>query len=166
MFLTILLHLRIQDTKIHIPYLEIICIYVCRIKESAELCIQFCILTVSRRFCTIRLLMARKRVSAFCTLLIRVVRVQVTALCERAVNTLHACGLMRVPAKFGLAGRTRVDNLYKPGGRGVKTQPQWFESTYQSPAVLVIALEVMLGFADKDMLCHQQPFLLYNPAHD
>jgi len=26
----------------------------------------------------------------------------------------------------------------------------------QSPAVLVIALEVMLGFVDKDMLCHQQ----------
>jgi len=87
MFLTALLHLLIQDTKIHIPYLEIIYIYVCRIKESAELCIQFCIRSAFCRFCTIRLLMARKRVSAFCTLLNRVVRVQATALCERAVNT-------------------------------------------------------------------------------
>ena len=87
MFLTILLHLRIQDTKIHIPYLEIICIYVCRIKESAELCIQICILPAFRRFCTIRLLMARKGLAPSVLLLIRVVRVQCTALCERAVNT-------------------------------------------------------------------------------
>jgi hypothetical protein len=90
MFLTALLHLRIPDTKIHTSYLESIYIYMYRIKESAELCIQFCILPVFRRFCTIRLLMARKRVSAFCTLLIRVVRVQNTALCERAVNTRWA----------------------------------------------------------------------------
>jgi len=90
MFLTALLHLLIPDTKIHTSYLESICIYMYRIKESAELCIQFCILPVFRQFCTIRLLMARKRVSAFCTLLIRVVRVQVTALCERAINTRWA----------------------------------------------------------------------------
>lgn len=87
MFLTALLHLLILDTKIHIPYLEIICIYVCRIKESAELCIQFCIQTVLHRFCTIRLLMARKGLAPSVLLLIRVVRVQCTALCERAVNT-------------------------------------------------------------------------------
>lgn len=98
MFLTALLHLRILDTKIHIPYLEIIYIYVCRIKESAELCIQFCILSVFRRLCTIRLLMARKGLAPSVLLLIRVVRVQTTALCERAVNILHAWGLRRLEA--------------------------------------------------------------------
>jgi hypothetical protein len=64
MFLTALLHLLIPDTKIHTSYLESIYIYMYRIKESAELCIQFCILPVFRRFCTIRLLVARMRVSA------------------------------------------------------------------------------------------------------
>jgi hypothetical protein len=97
MFLTALLHLRIPDTKIHTSYLESIYIYMYRIKESAELCIQFCILPVFRRFCTIRLLVARKGLAPSVLLLIRVVRVQNTALCERAVNTQHAwrltCGL-------------------------------------------------------------------------
>lgn len=64
MFLTALLHLLILDTKIHTSYLESIYIYMYRIKESAELCIQFCILPVFRRFCTIHLLAARMRVSA------------------------------------------------------------------------------------------------------
>ena len=86
MFLTALLHLLILDTKIHTSYLESIYIYMYRIKESAELCIQFCIQTVLRRFYTIRLLMARKGLAPSVLLLIRVVRVQNTALCERAVN--------------------------------------------------------------------------------
>lgn len=115
-FLTALLHLRIQDTKIHIPYLEIICIYVCRIKESAEFCIQFCILPVFRRFCTIRLLMARRRVSAFCTF-IRVVQVQDTALCERAINILHAWGLISA-TKVGVGWNDKPVTTHNP-------QPCW-----------------------------------------
>jgi len=51
----------------------------------------------------------------------------------------HAWGLMRVPAKFGLAGGTQGNNCYQPGGRRLLSEslPQWFESTYQSSSVLV-----------------------------
>jgi hypothetical protein len=44
---------------------------------------------------------------------------------------------MSVPVKFGLTGGTRVNNLYQLGAEGVKTQAQWFESTYQFSSVLV-----------------------------
>jgi hypothetical protein len=98
-FLTALLHLHIQDTKIHIPYLEIICIYVCRIKESAEFCIQFCILPVFRRFCTIRLSMARIRVSALFPCFVQI---------PRETDTLLYVSVPLTPTRMGIDSASKV----------------------------------------------------------
>lgn len=150
-FLLSLLHLLIQDTKIHIPYLEIIYVYVCRIKESAAFCIQFCIFA---------LVVQSNRWQ-------RGIRVSAVASCcaNTKFGTLLYVTTLPTPTRMGI-DRSARDSPFKPEGGGFDPH-QSSAVLGVKPAIEDVDMQFFLAFHCIIVENQIEPDnLLYNPAHD